>query len=753
MLGMMSDCEKTKERLIAELEALRAEVAKLKLVHEQPAEQVHLLDRQQDRSSASVLQESEERLRMALEGAKLERWDWDLNSGRIEWSDRCTALFGLADEPEITYEVFLNAVHPDDRAKIMQVAHQAITERQDLNVEYRVLFGDGTVRWLASKGRAFYDPAGNPMRMAGVLMDISESKRQEAERQWAEQALRESERKFRAIFDQTFELLGVLTLDGIVLEANQAALDSIGARRSEIIGKPFWDTPWWSHSAAAQEHLKQAIAQAATGQFIRYETQFPGADGSIITTDFSIQPVFDETGQVVMLIPEGRDIRDRKSVEQALRQVTAALEGRVAERTAELSQANGRLLRELIERQQVEEALRQSEAKFRSLCEASPLGIFMMDTKGRGTYYNPRAQEICGYTEEEALGEGWMRFIHPADLERILAQWSISENRQGSYKDVRFIHKDGTIRYGCMQTAPIFAAGGERIGYVGTIEDITEARAIERMKSEFISVVSHELRTPLTSIRGSLGLLASGIYDNKPEKARRMIDIALTDTDRLVRLVNDILDLERLESGEVSLTKEVCEAADLLQRSIEAMQSIAKSDQVELATAPTTARVWANPDAIIQTLTNLISNAIKFSAPQTTISLSAKCVHYIDAKTGKNQELQEPIDPTGEDMRPMAPPPYVLFAVQDRGRGIPPEKLETIFQRFQQVDASDSRQKGGTGLGLTICQNIVQQHGGHIWAESKVGEGSTFYFTVPVPQEPSPFNPPADSPSEATHVS
>ncbi|WP_302184688.1 sensor histidine kinase [Planktothrix pseudagardhii] len=222
------------------------------------------------------------------------------------------------------------------------------------------------------------------------------------------------------------------------------------------------------------------------------------------------------------------------------------------------------------------------------------------------------------------------------------------------------------------------------------------------MKSEFISIVSHELRTPLSSIRGSLGLLAAGVFKNKPDTTQQMLDIAVHDTERLVRLVNDILDLERLEAQKVHLNQQWCDTGALLQQCVETLQPLAAENQIMLSVEPTSIQVFVDRDRMIQTLVNLVSNAIKFSPAKATVTLSA----------------QDQAD-------------QVLFQIQDQGRGIPADKLETIFGRFQQVDASDSRQKGGTGLGLAICQSIVQQHGGKIWAESVVGAGSKFYFTLP----------------------
>jgi signal transduction histidine kinase len=278
-----------------------------------------------------------------------------------------------------------------------------------------------------------------------------------------------------------------------------------------------------------------------------------------------------------------------------------------------------------------------------------------------------------------------------------------NENRNAQV-ELRYLCNGGRIAWGLTRLSLVRDFQNQPLYYVVQIQDITDRHAIDRMKNEFISIVSHELRTPLTAIQGFLGLLNTGIYDNKPEKAKWMLQQALTNSDRLVRLVNDILDLERLSAGQVPLVREVCQAEDLMQRAVEGVESIALAANIALSIISTTARVWVSPDAIVQTLTNLLSNAIKFSPPNSVITLSAQ------PQAGS-----------------------VLFQVKDQGRGIPADKLETIFERFQQVDVSDARAKGGTGLGLAICQNIILQHDGSIWAESTLGEGSTFYFTLPMP--------------------
>ena len=233
--------------------------------------------------------------------------------------------------------------------------------------------------------------------------------------------------------------------------------------------------------------------------------------------------------------------------------------------------------------------------------------------------------------------------------------------------------------------------------------DLTRRREVERMKSEFVSVVSHELRTPLTSIHGSLGLLASGLLGKVNPKGERMLEIAVNNTDRLIRLLNDILDMEKLDSGKIAMRQTQCSARELIDHAIEVMRPMAQNQQIQLSGDNSDLLIYADRDRIMQCLTNLLSNAIKFSEPGVTVKVLAK--------------------PAEREAR---------FEVSDHGRGIQEGKRHSIFERFQQVDTSDSRKRGGTGLGLAISRNIVEQHGGKIWVESQLGKGSTFFFTIPL---------------------
>lgn len=257
---------------------------------------------------------------------------------------------------------------------------------------------------------------------------------------------------------------------------------------------------------------------------------------------------------------------------------------------------------------------------------------------------------------------------------------------------------DGKLHY---EEARIVAINDDEVLIV--VRDVTESKQLERLKAEFISIVSHELRTPLTSMQVALSLLDNQLVDPASVDGQNMIHVATEGVDRLVRLVNDILDLERLESGKLRIKPQQCVLSDLVDAAIDQMQDLANRSNVFIQKAIAPLSIHADPDRLVQVLTNLLSNAIRFSPPNSAIEI-----------------LAQP-----------ASPALVQVSIQDQGRGIPPHQLERIFERFQQVDASDAREKSGTGLGLSICRNIIRQHGGDIWAESTLGQGSTFYFTLP----------------------
>ena len=389
------------------------------------------------------------------------------------------------------------------------------------------------------------------------------------------------------------------------------------------------------------------------------------------------------------------------------------LEELVAERTAKLSQANLNLQQEIRDRLEAEAALRHREEQLRLIANGLPVLIAYVDKQQRYKFNNEAYKIWLGLSPAEIYdshllqvhGEQEYQQIRPY-IEKALIGESVTYERE-------LILQDGCMHSLNVTYIPHIQEADLVQGFFALTSDISDRKAIERMKDEFISVVSHELRTPLTSIHSSLKILATGKLGSLSPKGQRMLQIADEQTERLVRLVNNVLDLKRIQSGAIKMNKQACHTRELIVEAVQTMQTLAQEQGIRLLIEPSDFVVWADRDYIVQTLTNLLSNAIKFSPPDSTVILSA-----IMIPQKKNTNLSSTIS-------------HITFAVKDQGQGIPQDRLETIFERFQQVDSSDSRKKGGTGLGLAICRQIVEGHGGQIWAESCWQQGSTFYFTLP----------------------
>ncbi|MBD2133147.1 response regulator [Sphaerospermopsis sp. FACHB-1094] len=501
------------------------------------------------------------------------------------------------------------------------------------------------------------------------------------------------------------EAILIVSADKFVF-VNSATVKLFGVTSTaELLGKKFID---FVHPDFHREMNKELQNIQINKQSISlHEVKFVRLDGRKIHVEIVVASLTYQGQSAAQIF--ARDITQRKQTELALHKAKDELELRVAERTAELITVNHQLQSQLDERRRTQEALRISQTRFEGILSIADDAIISIDSNQKITLFNQGAEKIFGYSAQEVLGEKLdlllpMRFAeqhrhHVSDF----GKSSGSARRMGERREIFGCRKDGTEFPAEASISKLEV--GEECVYTVILRDITERRQVEKMKDEFVSVVSHELRTPLTSIHGSLGMLASGLLPTDSEQGKRLLQIATDSTERLVRLINDILDIERIESGKVKMERETCNSEDLINSAVNIMQPLANKAGVKLSISSVSVKLWADPDRIIQTLTNLLSNAIKFSTSGATVSLLT--------------ELKEN---------------EVLVTVTDTGRGIPSDKLDSIFERFQQVDSSDSRNHDGTGLGLAICKSIVQQHGGQIWVKSLLNKGSSFYFTLPIGQ-------------------
>jgi len=396
-----------------------------------------------------------------------------------------------------------------------------------------------------------------------------------------------------------------------------------------------------------------------------------------------------------------QQLADQISIALSQAQLLERLEEVVAARTAELQE-------EINVRMQAEAALRQSEEQLRLITNALPVLIAYVDEQQRYRFNNEAYYDWLGQTPSEIYGCHLCQVWGEDCYQRMQAYVETALSGQAVIYENDIVLKNGNLRSVDVTYIPHLDGQKTVKGFFALSSDISDRKAIERMKDEFISVISHELRTPLTSLHSALKILATGRLGNLSSEGQQMLSIADESTERLVRLVNNVLDLQRIESGKVVMERQACNAASLITQAAEAMQAMAQQHEVTLVKQPQEISVWADADYILQALTNLISNAIKFSSPGGTVWLT------VEQGQTPSKFLREGV-----------------FRVRDEGQGIPADQLERIFERFQQVDSSDSRKKGGTGLGLTICRKIIEQHNGRIWAESTPGRGSTFAFTLP----------------------
>lgn len=355
-----------------------------------------------------------------------------------------------------------------------------------------------------------------------------------------------------------------------------------------------------------------------------------------------------------------------------------------------------------------------------TIIDNSPYAIIVTDIDGIIQTFNPAAEQMLGYLKTELLGKERLEIFHDPDemKERALQISQEHDDPVAPGMDVftrnplnngleerewTHIRKDGTRLTVLMSVVPRYNAQGDVIGFLSIARDITERKQVEKMKNEFISTVSHELRTPLTSIRGSLGLIVGNVAGNLPDKMRSLIEIAYKNSGRLVRLINNILDIEKIESGRMAFEKRPVSVNNVLHHAVEEAEGYAARYDVGvvLSELEKDVMIWGDSDRLLQVLSNLISNAVKHSF------------------SGGEVRIFAHLENRG-----------VHIGVQDNGSGVPEEFMGRIFGKFAQADSSDTRQKGGTGLGLSISKAIIESMNGRIDVHSTPGN-TVFHFVLP----------------------
>jgi PAS domain S-box-containing protein len=389
---------------------------------------------------------------------------------------------------------------------------------------------------------------------------------------------------------------------------------------------------------------------------------------------------------------------------------------RFRKREIELLMAFGSQLGAALENAELYDEVNKSKVYIENLVENAADLIITTDMGDRILTWNRGAEVLMGHSKDEVIGKHLSMLLPPErfhELEEMRAKVEIS----GALRDidVRAKKKDGGIIYLSLSVSPIREVEGKTVGFLRVAKDVTEKKRYERrlkeldkMKSDFVSNVSHELRTPLTSIKGSVDNMLDGLTGSLNEKQVRYLTRIKSNTDRLSRLINDLLDLSRIESGRVEIRSTTLSLAALAEEVAEQLKSLAteKLIQIEVPSPDPNLTVWADRDKVTQVLMNLIGNAVKFTPQNGKVTVTVK----------KNDD------------------DYVQISVDDTGPGILAEDRNKIFSKFYQVDNIEKEKPKGSGLGLAISKALVEMQGGKIWVESEVGKGSKFYFTLPARQ-------------------
>jgi len=351
--------------------------------------------------------------------------------------------------------------------------------------------------------------------------------------------------------------------------------------------------------------------------------------------------------------------------------------------------------------------LQHSEERLNRSQEIAHVGTWDWDIKEDILYWSDEIFRMFGLVPQQFKPsyKNFKKYIHKEDIGNVdNAVQSALENKDVQYHvNHRIIRMNGEIRNVEEIGQVVRDEDGTPLRMIGVVHDITERMQAEKIKNEFVSTVSHELRTPLTAMKGSLKLLLGNVVGELKEDMRNIVEIADSNCDRLLHLVNDILDLQKMESGKMEFQFSEISLENFMSEVMRVGKSYADAHHIKLVKSRVDeAKVNADQMRLMQVMNNLISNAVKFS------------------DKGKEVEVSAVVNENDK----------VIFSVRDYGRGIPEEFRDRLFKRFTQVDSSDKREKLGTGLGLAISSNIIEEHKGHIWYESELGSGTTFYFEL-----------------------
>ncbi|MFC1979103.1 ATP-binding protein [Chloroflexota bacterium] len=609
-----------------------------------------------------------ERLSLASRSAGLGIWDWDIKQNLLVWDDRMYQLYGVAKEDFAgAYEAWTKGLHLDDVKRSDEEVQKALTGEKDFDTEFRVVWPDGTVRYIEAHGDVYRDESGNPIRMIGVNRDITE-------RKLVDHKLGERVKELNCLYD----------ISSLVEKAD--SLEAIYNGTVNILPDS------WQYPEITRARLIM--------------------DNTAYTSDHFVESAFRQSSDIVVF-------GEQKGVIEVfyLEAKADSDEGPFLIEERRLIDAVAERLGRITERKKTEKALHDSEERHRTLFENAIDAIFIMEGH-HFTDCNPAAvsmfkcdkrSDIIGRTPQDYAPEKQPDGTDSMRKANELMEAAMAGNSQQFY--FKMHGKDGTPLDLDVSMSRITIKG--KVYLQAIARDITERMRIEeelkKLRHDFASMLVHDLRSPITSIKGFTEIIASGKIGPITDKQSDALSIMADAIGKQLALINDYLDLSKMESGQIPIDSEVIDIGHILNSAIRLVKVQAESKDIKLKSRihKSLSLAFGDSAKLEQVIVNLLTNAVKFTPENGSIALSAT------------------MDQDGDN---------VQVSVSDNGVGIPADELAIVFDKYRQARTGKKSEQKSTGLGLAISELIVEAHGGRIWAESEVGKGSTFYFTVPIAQ-------------------
>lgn len=595
------------------------------------------------------LEEAEERARLAVDSVGLGTFDLNLLTDEIITSKQFARIFRF-DEP-VTRPDYIKRFHPDDLLTRSE-AHERATATGILYYEARVIWPDKSIHWARVEGKVFYNKVGAATRILGTALDFTEQKKARAEQQ-----------KLITLVANSVDLMAVLNLDGTNTYINEAGRNLMGYERDdEISTVPLTKL----HAPEVQAFLFNEVIPA-----VMQEGKWSGNMMMRHLKTNEIFPVYKSAIRIDDPI-DGKPINLGIVMRDARPEIAA------------------------------KQALADSEELLRNITSAAPTGLWVSDEWGDIIYVNQSWIDWTGIPYYENLGTGWVKSVVEQDREMVLREFLNSVTSRGLYElEYRIKHNDDAVHWIVANGKPQYRTNGSFSGYIGTCIDITEQKNQQRQKDDFIGIASHELKTPVTSIKAYTQVLERMLQKKGALKEAEMIKRMDMQLNRLTSLIGDLLDVTKINSGRLQFNDQEFDFNSLVKELTEDLQRTTQKHKLIENLLPTTI-VFGDRERIGQVITNLVTNAIKYSPN------AEKIVVHSYLKDGE-----------------------ITFCVEDFGIGIPKDKVNKVFEQFYRVSGDKQHTFPGLGLGLYISSEIIKRVGGNIWVTSVEGQGSSFCFTLP----------------------